>query len=565
MPEVTTGGITLFTPENPIDILLPDLYDPMVTPATGHIIPVVGCLVIDPTNCNVWVVTAVNPTTHVSTLAPARMFVSNTNPTDSLVSVISYGNDIFRLYYDLRTSPVTVRPDSRIVIFGADVASYQIVQNPGSSQVVVSRHYDSSGNYTGSLIPAAEVVGWSNTSHPGASYLMPGNTQATLTEGEELFLQVFNSQGAQIAQVSVFAKQSVIINEMMAPFPVITAIDIISNQGRSNNEIFIFQGQSITSLGLQVRLTYENGYTRIVPIDQTQTFLYGTEDFVASFPGLRQTLVAKYFLSTNETMSQSLAVESETFASAVVSLVVVPNGLQAGVKISVIPVWNSIYNRYGLNYFLYSTTRDRVINVSSLVTISGSTPFNPTYYGQQVLTLRLDMSLVEPTIYTVSTVYQQTEVITLQPLSATDRYTLKDATTAPLTYGVTTPTIPRPVIHFDTTRNQYYIPSSFTSQNIFLQAFYTNSTPVYDTSNETHAPIPTHFQLRDPTSGVLLTSTPIPIVSYNTAFSIIGAGLANRYIGTGKNVIVEFVQVVGPTTLILQGVPVDTYTGTYSG
>ena len=564
----TTGGITLFTPQYPIVIRMEDLYDPTVTPAVGKISPVVGCLVVDVVNNNtVYVVDAVDPNTHISTLSPARMLVSNTNPVDSLVSVISYGNDIFRIYYDLRTLPITVRPDTRIVVFGTDVASYQLVQNPGPSQVVLSRHYDASGNYTGPLAPMAPVISPTGDTYQGASYATPCSVQSALTDGQEIFMEVFNSQGAQIALISAFAKQSIIINEMISPEPIITSAAITSTQSRPNNEIYIYENQTVASLGLQVVLTYSNGYTRTAPIDQTQCFLYGTEDFIPSYPGLRQTLLAKYYLDTNEVMSSSLAADNVSYVTAEADLVVIANGLVAGVKIAAIPIWSPSSNKYKLAYFLYTTTRDRVINVTGMVTLSPSTPFNGAYYGQpQVLTLQLDMSQAEPTIYSVSTIYQQTVVITLQPLAAVDRYVIKDATNAPLSLGATTSTLHRPTIHYDPSIQQYYVPSLFASSIPFLQAFYWNANPPYDTTTETQAPSPTHFQLRDPSSGVLLTAAPIAISAYETAVSIMGAGLPNRYAQSGSNLLVEFLEVLSPSnTLILYGIACDTYTGTYNG
>jgi len=564
----TTGGITLFTPENPIVITMTSLYNPAVTPPTGTIIPIVGCLVVDYANNNtIWVVDAVDPITHASTLAPARMLVSNTNPADSLTSIVSYGNDIFRIYYDLRTAPIAVQPDRHLVVFGTDNVSYQLVQNPGPTQTVISRHYDSSGNYTGVTAPMAEVVNSDGTTRSGASYMLPCNVQVALTDGEEIFIEVFNSQGAQTALISAFAKQSIIINEAITPAPVITGISILSNQSRSNNEIFIYERQTISSLGIQVALTYSDGHVRSVPINQTQCFLYGIEDFVPSYPGLRQKLIAKYFLEITEIMSQPLAVQNRNYVTAEVDLVVVPNGLQAGVKISVIPQWNVATSQYTLAYFLYSTTRDRVINVTSMVTISSSTPYVGNYFGlPQTLILQLDMSIAEPTLYSSSTLYQQTSIITLQPLASVDRYVIADSSSAPVVYGQTLPGLPRPVLHYDSTLQQYYVPSAFTSLPVFLQTFFTNANPPYNTTTETQAPVPTHFQLRDPSSGVLLTSTPMLVSTFNAAMTIVGAGLANRYAGTGSNILVEFLTVLSlSSTLILYGVPCDVYSGTYSG
>lgn len=559
----TTSGVTLFVPENPIIIPMSKLYDPSVTPPTGNVIPVVDTFVVD-ASFNVWIVSSVDPTTHASTLVPAKFLVSNTNPDDSLTSTVSYGNDIFWVYYDVRTSPIVVRPDEKLVVFGMDNVSYQLVQNPGPTQTVISRRYDASGNYTGQLVPTGTVVLPGGSPAPGASYFPACHVQSPLTDGEEIFIQVFNSQGAQTAQYVAFTKASIIINEAITPSPVITGVTITSPQTRSNGEIYIYQSQAIASLGLQVVMTYSDGHTRIVPIDQTQCFLYGTEDFIASYPGLVQPLIAKYYLNSSEVLAESLAALHRTYVTAETNLVVIANGLQTGVKISVVPQWNATTNQYNLSFFLYTTTRDRMINVTGMVTINTSTPFNGEYYGQpQTLTLQLDMSQAEPTIYSAPTLYQQTSIITLQALTATDRYTLADAVNGAV-FGATTSSLARPVIHYDTTLQQYYIPSIYASLAAFLQAFFNNASPPYDTTNETQVPNPTHFWLRDPSSGVLLNSAAIPLAAWNAAFSIIGAGLANRYAGTGSNVIVEFVAILNSqTTLVLYGVPVDVYVGTY--
>lgn len=568
--STNTADITLFTPRNPGLFLLPQIYVPGVSPSVnssgntiGNIIPVVGSLVIDVTNNNtLYVVDAVDSNTHASTLNPAQMEVSNTNPDDSLVSIISYGNDIFRVYYDTRTSPITTRPDSRIVVFGTDNVNYQIVINPGSSQTVISQNYNSAGAYTGPLVPMAALTNASGTTIEGAMWCTPCYVNTTLTDGEELFIQVFNSQGAMTAQISAFAKLSVIVNELDFVIPTISSIAITSTQNRGNNEIYIYQNQNVDSLGIQIILTFTDGHQTTVPIDNTQCFLYGTEDFVASYPGLQQNILVKYFLSSDETATNSLLSEGRNFVTGEVSLIVVPNQLTTGVKISTIPRWNSSTSAYDLFFYLYSVSRNTVVNVTGMVTIDTSTPYNGSLYGvAQNLTLTLDMSQVDPTTYTQSTTYQQTLVITLQPIAALVRYILADATNAAVVFGADSTNNRRPILNFSTSGNQYVISSIFANQAAFLLSFYTDGNPPYDVSNETSAPVPTHFQLRDPSSGLAITTAPIPLASYNTPFNITGTGLQNRYAGTGSTVLVEFLTIVsGSATLINYGTPCDVYT-----
>ena len=571
MPS-TPSGITLFQAEKPDTFLLSQIYVPGVTPnlttipPTGNVIPVVGCILVDTINNNtLYIVQSVDPTTYATTYVPAHMDVTNTDPNEALTSIISYGNDIFRIYYDTRTNPATVRPDSRLVFFGTDNVSYQIVENPGNSQTVLSLNYDASGTYIGPLVPLANaptlLSNGGITTTPDTMTCMPCYISQPLVDGQELFIQVFNSQGAQVAQVSAFAKQSIIVNELGYVIPTIADVSIISTQSRPNNEIYIFQNQDVASLGLQVQLTYTDGTTQVAAIDNSKCFIYGTSDFIASYPGLQQTILVKYFLSQDETATTTLLTQDQSFVSAEASLVVVSNKLSYGVKISALPRWNSATNRYDLNFFLYTTERTSMYNVTGLVTISATTPYAGSLYGvAQSLILELDMMRVDPTTYSSSTLYQQNLIITLQPISQLVRYVLADSSNATVVYGADSSNNRRPQLIFDTTTNMYGVSTIFANQAAFLQSFYTDANPLYDTTTETQPPTPTHFQIRDPASGAAITAAPIPLANYNAEFNVTGTGAANRYAGIGSSLVVEFLNVVNSTTtLILYGSVVDVY------
>lgn len=560
MANLTTStGLTLFIAEKISTFLLSQIYVPgvtpnlTVTPPTGNIIPVVGCILVDVIdNETLYVVTAVDPTTYATTYEPAKMAVSNTDPNDSLVSIISYGNDIFRVYYDTRTSPIQVTPDDRIVVYGLDNASYRIVTNPGAAnQAILSQYYDASGTYIGPLVPMGQVQDAQGNAILGQSFCPPCYVNQDLTASQELFIQVFNAQGAQVCQISAFAQPSVIVNELGFTIPTISDISITSTQMRSNNEIYIYEKQDSDALGIQITLTYADGHTRNVPIDNAVCYLYGLEDYVASYPGLQQNILAKYFLSADETATAALQSSGVSFITAEASLVVISNNLSYGVKISTIPRWNNATNNYDLFFYLYNTNRNGVTNVTNLVTINASTPYSGTTYGVvQSLLLELDMSQVDPTTYSVSTIYQQQVLITLQPISQLVRYIIADSNNANYVFGADSTNNRRPQLYFNTSTNQYYIPSLFANQAAFLLSFYTDANAPYDTATETAPPVPTHFQLRDPSSGVAITTAPIPVTSYNTPFNITAVGAQSRYTGPGANVIVEFLYYVNNTTML---------------
>lgn len=572
MPS-TSSGITLFQAQNPSLFLLSQIYVPgvepnlTVSPPTGNVIPVVGCLLIDSISSDIlYVVTAVDPITYATTYVPAQLAANNSDPNSSQVSLLSYGNDIFRVYYDPRTNPVTVIPDTRLVTFGNQNASYQIVLNPGPNQTIISQYYNQAGVYLGNLVPLVDITSLpilpGTTEQPvlttTGKYCLPCYTNTALTDGQQVAIQIFNSQGAQTAQWIAFAKESVIANEFTYTIPTISSMTITSVQSRSNNEIYIYQNQNTDSLGLQVELTYTDGTVIQAPIDNTQCFVYGLSDFVSSYPGLRQNILVKYYLSSEQVATPSL-LNGQTFITAEASLVVISNNLSYGVKISSIPVWDASINQYQLNFFMYNTNRSAPTNVTGLVSYLGANIFSGSTYGSaQYLTLGVDLNAVDPISYPVSTQYQQNLVLTLQPLTSTVRYIIADSSNATIVYGTNSVANPRPQLYFDQSTNMYVVNPVFNTQALFLTNFYTNANPPYDSINEVSAPTPTHFQVKDPSTGIAVTTAPIPMTQYQAEFAITANGNANRYAQPGSNLVVEFLlQLNNNTTLFLYGVPVD--------
>jgi len=292
-----------------------------------------------------------------------------------------------------------------------------------------------------------------------------------------------------------------------------------------------------------------------VPIDQQKCFLYGTEDFIASYPGLTQTLLVKYYLSPGELVAGTLN-PLDGFISASVNVTVIPYPTVYSGKISVIPVWNTSLSAYTLRYFYYTLSRTAAVDITAHVTLATGT-FSGTLYGvAQSLTLSVDLNLVNPMAYPSSTIYTQGIIITLQPIAALVRYVLQDSTTALYVYGQDSTSSRRQVLDYDSNLQQYYIPPSvFTSTALFLQSFYVEDSPPYDLADGVNPPTPTHFLIRDAVTGLMIVSAMIPVGNCGTPFNIIGS--PGSYVG--KNVIVEFIQVVAGQSLILWGSPVDVY------
>lgn len=549
--------LSAFTERNPGQYLKSDIYDPDVPEEIrGKIVPRPGSFAIQLVDGRaiVEVVASVHPTTLKPKFVDPAIVITNDEYEESQASIVSYLNDIFYLYYDPRTAPnIVVRPDSRLKAYGLANSEYRIVRYPDTDhEEVISLYYGSDGQLKGTSVPLALAE-----STEASKYFTDCHTRASLVEGEELRLDVYNQHGALVMKVKVFARQSTILNERINNIPVLTHISIKSPQMRGNNEIYIYEKQDVDSLNITVTLHYDDGYQRDIPVDGVKCILYGLEDFIASYAGLRQTILVKYFLDASEKTSALAGETVATHLTAEADLIVIPNQLAASLKISVIPRWNATLAKYHLLYYMYSADRDMVKNVTDLVSITAGTFVGDLYGVIQQFTISVDMSLVDPTMYDEPTIYQQGCFIKLQPYAAYERYVLQDASNTLRVYGVDRTDARRPVLHYDQDLQQYFIPSElFPTKEKFLYSFYYQSCPVYDSSTETAPLTPTHFILRDANTGLAITADHIPVESYTLAFSIIGD--PGRYVNS--NVIMEFLQYVDEErTLILQGVPVDCY------
>lgn len=540
------------------------IYDPDNPPADAsspnRIVPVVESIVID--NNVLYSVESVDPNTYKSTLVP--VILSDESDGYGLASIISYGNDIFRAYYDIRTKPYRLTVDRRLVIYGGAPSFYQLVRYPDTNnELVMSQYYSTTGVYTSNQIPMLPIDGETNT-----WWCQPCQIASIPADNEELSLRVYNETGARIAEVKLFAKQSDIVNDTLLYQPKIVDIKVSATQMLSDGSCYLYEKQSPDSLEITGTLVYSDGNTRDITVDQVQTFVYGKDDLLASYAGLQQKLLIKYFLSSNETTNVSAnnaaVVVSDSSISREFIVKTVSNKLAAPIKISVIPEWNASLGVYNLRYFLYSSDHSGTVDVTSYVSITGGTFSGSDFVKYQTFVFSLNLNSVDSSKWATSTTYAQNCFIKLQPPTALERYVIADSASSPYIYGLDNSTSRRPILAYDSTKRQYFIPSSvFMTEESVLQSFYVNANPPYDTDIESSAAIPTDFLIRDAFSGAMLTTQTMSLSNYTEAFNLIGGDNGDF---VSVTVIVEFIQKLSSgVSNILYGVPVDVTTGTYIG
>lgn len=527
-----------------------ELYDPINNPTgTGTKHPQVGSLVLDGSVLKRVAAVAEN---YAIDLEPVFM-----DDDSSRIILSNYGNDLFCLFVDPRKQPYTASVSTRLSVMGEAPYGFTLTRYPGTeNEKVISQYYDSTNKFVSTTVPlvSAGTNVWAFQSCVVTD---------SIGKNEEVRLDVFNKTGSQTDSVILYGRQATIINETLSYQPKITGISLKCIQTLPNGNFYIYQKQDFSDLAITAELTYADGTTRDVQLDNTKCRLFGDTDFISSFIGMSQDITVIYYTTSDEAVSADLN-DVGNGISVSKTVQVVPASVVPTFKISAIPVWTPSLAAYVLRYYYYTTDHTTVKDITAYVTQGGAAFSGNSYGTWQVLTLTVDMNDVDPTLYQTSATYQQIVCIRLQPPTVYDRYLIRDNMSSTAVYGVDATSNRRPILRYDATRGQYFVPSDiFTSQAAFLKSFYTNATPPFD-PNTTSGPVtPTHFTLRNVQSGAQILATPIPLDQYTEAFSILNDSSGGYVNGV---VIVEFLSITdASTTNILYGAPVDVSTGTYLG
>ena len=522
-----------------------DVYDPD-NPVSGKNFPSLKSLVLK--NGILYYVSARDTTTYRVTLTPVDYVASE----DSIVKVISYGNDKFCLYQDSRTDPHKLVADAKLLFYGNNLVEYSLYKvNAEGKEEIISLYLDSVGNFISDRIPMYSPY----PAYP--AYRCPTNchTAHDLAESDVVTLRVFNNLGNQVSEVTLFVRDAPWLNDLNARVNPIMRLDAECLQ-MNGVDFWVYAKQDPSHLNIRPYLLYADGTKEYINIDNTQCFMYGLENFIPSYKGYCQQLVLKYFLGYRETAVGQTSLNGRRFLTCTKNLIVMANKNTYGAKITTIPVYDTTLNAWKLRFFAYSDKRDAVYDITDKVVINKNTPFDGTrtsWGREQHLEFDYDLQ----TIFGTDDPLPGSQAIWItvwDPFAKYERYTFKDSNTSVRVYGVDGSITRRPVIHYDKTLKQYFIPTTiFMNWDAVVESFYLLACPPYDKKSETAPPTPTHFTIRDAYNGQMLIGGPIPSSEYGQAWPmLIGTGSL-----VGQTVIVEFLSNISGTFQLLYGVPVD--------
>ena len=562
-----------------------EIYDPKLgtsPEASGKIVPQVGSLVIDDTvglHNQIYVVTAVNQLTYESTLIPATFVVDAEAQVDR---VLSYGNDIFMLYFSSVVKTVSgsninltrLIVDNKLSLFGKHAATYQLIRiDDDGNEQIISRKY-SVGN-ANELVPEGTSIPMLDTGVEGVRKCDGCYTDVTLDEGEEVRCDVYTAGGILISQIRLIAKKAHLLNETIDTSNPIIGMEIKGTQQTAEGDLYLFQGQNVRENAIYVDLKYKDGSSQIVAIDNRRGFCYGLETVTSGIVGSEFEITVKYYLSdsdaTGEIIQDGGDVVSDNrtrFITKTAKIKIISGAKDLISKISPIPKWNVATGKWELDFLRYRDSRLQ----SPYAAEHSSDPEFVTirdFDGGKFLEEQTVTVTHREIINNLGSVEEKTQAFIIELRDKTDPDTgnnfwlIKDTVDAPVSYGDYTNGHLRPRIVYRA-GSGYFIPDTVFAENttqsaveVFLENFYTNANPP-KRSDESIAPTPTHFRVKmADANGTPLTRTAIPVENFADNLNIITAGNQENFL-IGKTVVVEFLREIDSATCeYLYGVPVD--------
>lgn len=366
----------------------------------GAYVPNINDIVVD-ISLGFFRVVDVDKSTGLSTLEPWKPDTSEEQDGGLIGLDIGTQAESFRVYIDSTVIPHVLACDARLRVYGSSCSHVKLFRGTDVSDKgdVISAIYNSSGDFVGENIPL-ELVAMENGTNIAVKTPTTAYTNRTLEDGEVVTAVVYDDTGIALSFNSLLVKNTSFVRSTDADTKYISSVRLTSPYlDTSDERVLMFPtNMALEDFPAQVIVTYNDGSTRTLPINDPQVQLSGLDQFISSTSGQRVPLVLFYFLGDEEYAYEANNSGVVTHISEKYWAVTTEFEESYSIKIFAFPEWVSETQGYKLNFFLTNLGRNKIYNVTNLVELTNmSDDFNPFAYGvKQSLSYSVNMGDVDP-------------------------------------------------------------------------------------------------------------------------------------------------------------------------
>jgi hypothetical protein len=457
-------------------------------------VPKVNDYVIDPATFTTWIVDHLDPITLIPTLRiirPANMSFSFSE-TDVLFGVgPGTQSDTYRVYIDQSVTPHVLAVDNRLRIAGSMASYVKIFKGSDLSETgqVISKVYDSSGNYISQAVPL-ELVAIDNHVNYAIKTVKVCHTTEELMDGEIVTAVVYSDTGHVVSKRQLLVENTSFIRSLNVSQKYVSHISLecpFLSQSVDNTIEFPLN-VPLNALNMMGVVHYSDGSTLKLPVNGSKFTMHGVDQYVSSIVGQRVDLVLSYALSDNEVAYANTNVNGRYVTEAYFLLTTNPNNSYS-VKLFGYPYFIDENNGYQMRWWLFNLDRNISFEVTPFVRFSENTgPYDPKGYGylqrkSVSLNLRDVSAAFKPFIHT-----QLVDIVLNgPPTSDNNPWSISHesiSTRSPFGIGLFAKRVGN---------NQINISSNFTDFLEWKDHFYKRTYPLVNNRTELVPPNPTHF------------------------------------------------------------------------
>lgn len=514
-------------------------------------VPKVGDLVLDQEFWVYYEVVSVDPVTYVASLREkdTRDLSGEMSDYDILLGVgPGTQSDTYRVYIDKSVTPYTMAVDARLRVAGTMCASAKIYKgaNINSEASAISKVYDGSGNFLGTVVPLELAAMDGN--NKSIKVVPVCYTSEDLEDGELVTAVFYSDTGHVVSKRQLLVENTGFIHSTDDSVKYITGISLKSPFMSGSDPDLIEYPINVPVPGLYLTgvVHYSNGETQEYPVMGTKFSVFGLDNFIATIVGQKFNLVLKYVLGENE-VAYGATVTNERFITKTYKSVVAKANGAYTLKLFGYPNWIDGIAGYRMEWFLYNLDRNLNERVTPYVRISDvNSVFDPLLFGsRQKLNVAVNLQDVSP-LFSNYRHAQTLDVTLLSPggEEGTNWMVGFDPTQNPQ-FGIKNKA---KYVFINQNLKKLKIDSGYLTLNEWLQNLYYPTKPLVNPYNEAEPIVPDYFTIL-----VGSERNAYPIAEWNSVFSV------SENLWHGATVFIEFFKRTNTNDirLAIAGIPVQ--------